>query len=174
MLQEKRVYDHWNVDVDRSLYDSWTGFTKFTQLNENSQRRYVLGRRHTKIQATTRLDFLWPEIWSGMSKAAQKKEKQQWAIEKPKLDNGRKLGGIKETIQNARKKLEIPVEAAMLCKLRTKKRPDKSRETDDETKGSNKVQKTKHACIVRLMNPRESVWNLGERVQFSYSLQFGA
>ena len=30
---------------------------------------------------------------TGMSKATQRKEKQQWAIEKPKLDNARKLGG---------------------------------------------------------------------------------
>ena len=35
-----------------------------------------------------------PEIWSGMSKAAKKKEKQEWASEKPKLDNARKLRGF--------------------------------------------------------------------------------
>ena len=29
-----------------------------------------------------------------MSKAAKKKEKQDWALEKPKLDNARKLRGI--------------------------------------------------------------------------------
>ena len=40
-------------------------------------------------------------------------------------------GGFKETIKNARKKLAILMEAAMLCKLRTKKRPIKSRETDE-------------------------------------------
>ena len=28
--QESRVDDYWNVDVDRSLSYSWTGFTKFT------------------------------------------------------------------------------------------------------------------------------------------------
>ena len=33
-------------------------------------------------------------MWSGMSKASQKKEKHQWAIEEPKLDNARKLRGI--------------------------------------------------------------------------------
>ena len=34
------------------------------------------------------------KIWSEMSKAAQRKEKQHWAIEKPQLDNARKLRGI--------------------------------------------------------------------------------
>ena len=110
------------------------------------------------MQATTRLDYLRPGIWSCMSQAAQKKEKHQWTIEKPKLDDARKLRGIyvidpedgefRETIKYARRKSEIPLEAAMTCKLRTTKRPNKLLETDSETKGSNKIQKTKHACIV--------------------------
>ena len=29
-MQEKRVDDDWNVDANRSLSDSWKGFTKFT------------------------------------------------------------------------------------------------------------------------------------------------
>ena len=91
-----------------------------------------------------------------MSKAAQKKEKHECAIEKRKLYNARRLRGIyfidpedgeyMETIQNAEKKLETP-EAAMPCELRTTKRPRKPLETDSETKGSNNIfQKTKHAA----------------------------
>ena len=34
VLQESRIDDSWNVDVDRKLSDSWTGFKKFTSLNE--------------------------------------------------------------------------------------------------------------------------------------------
>ena len=34
VLQESRLEDYWNIDVDRNLSDSWTGFTKFTILNE--------------------------------------------------------------------------------------------------------------------------------------------
>ena len=30
VAQEKRIDDYWNVDEDRRLSDSWTGFTKFT------------------------------------------------------------------------------------------------------------------------------------------------
>ena len=61
-----------------------------------------------------------------MSDAAKRKAKQKWAIEKPKVDNARQLRGIffiepddeefKHTMKNARKKLEIPMPAAMLCK----------------------------------------------------------
>ena len=39
-------------------------------------------------------DTLWPEIWKDMSEASKRKEKQKWAVEKPKLDNARKLRGI--------------------------------------------------------------------------------
>ena len=31
-MQEKRIGDHWTVDVTRSLSNSWKGFTKFTYL----------------------------------------------------------------------------------------------------------------------------------------------
>ena len=66
---------------------------------------------------------MWPEIWIGMSKAARKKEKHQWANEKPKLNNARQLRGIyfddpeagesKEGNKTAQRKSEVPLEAAM-------------------------------------------------------------
>ena len=60
-----------------------------------------------------------------MSDAAKRKAKQNWVIEKPKLDYARQLRGIffiepddeefKHTMRNARIKLEIPMPAGMLC-----------------------------------------------------------
>ena len=57
----------------------------------------------------------------------KKKAKQRWAIEKGKLDNVRQLKGIffiepndeefKLTIKAARRKLEVPMPAAMPCKI---------------------------------------------------------
>ena len=62
-----------------------------------------------------------------MGKNAKLKEKQKWSNEKLHLDNARKLRGIyfidpedmefKETIKNARKKLETPVAPAIPAKL---------------------------------------------------------
>ena len=52
------------------------------------------GRDWRKMQATTRPDHVWPEIWTRIRKAAQNREKQEWATEKSKTDNGRKLRGI--------------------------------------------------------------------------------
>ena len=87
------------------------------------------------------------------------KKKQEWAQEKPKLDNARKLSGInfvdpedeecKETIKNAAKKLEVPMEAAMLCKMETRKRAWKLRGTV-ESEYTDPRKKTKNACIVEV------------------------
>ena len=71
----------------------------------NIQARSLCGQRH----------------WKNMSDTAQRKEKQKWAIEKPKLDNERRLRGIyfidpadvefKEFLKNARRKFEVPLPA---------------------------------------------------------------
>ena len=113
-MQENRIDDYWNIDGSRDLSDSWTGSTQFTLLSEQPPDGYVWsGRRLTKRQATPRPDYLWPELWTKMARNAKLREKQKWAIEKPKLDNARRLRGIyfidpedkefKETIRNARK-----------------------------------------------------------------------
>ena len=70
----------------------------------------------TRKQLTSRPDYLWPELWEKMGKNAMLKEREKWSHEKPRLDNAWKLRGIyfiyhedkefKETIKNARKKLE--------------------------------------------------------------------
>ena len=106
------------------------------------------GERLTTKQLTSRPDHLWPEVWKSMGKHAKLKEKQKWSNEKLHLENARKLRGIyfidpkdkefKETIKNARKKLETSVASAMPCKIMKK---------NCGSGGSNKI-KTKLACIL--------------------------
>ena len=70
----------------------------------------------TRKQLTSRPDHFGPEMLKTMGKNAKLKEKQKWSHEKLHLENARKLRGIyfidpedkefKETIKNARKKLE--------------------------------------------------------------------
>ena len=65
-----------------------------------------------------------------MGRHAKLKEKQKWSNENLHLENARKLRGIyfidpedkefKETIKNARKKLETSVAPAMPCKIMKK------------------------------------------------------
>ena len=82
-----------------------------------------------------------------MAKHAKLKEKQKWSEEGIHLENARKLRGIyfinpedtefKETIKNARKKLETSVAPAMPCKIMK----------NCGSGASNKI-KTKLACIL--------------------------
>ena len=120
--QEKRI------DGTRDLSDFWTRFTQFILLEEKPPDGYMWsGERLTREQLTSRPDHLWPELWTKLGTNAQLKERQKWSHEKPQLDNARKLRGIyfidpedkesKETIKNARKKLETSVAPAMPCKI---------------------------------------------------------
>ena len=83
-----------------------------------------------------------------MGRNTKLKERQKWSHEKPQFDNARKLRGIyfidpedkefKETIRNARKKLETPMAPAMPCK--TCKKSKNGGKTNDF--------KSKFACIL--------------------------
>ena len=127
VAQEKRIDDYWNVDGSRNLSDSWTGFTRFTLLDETTKLLEKdtcgPGERLTKIQTTSRPDCFWPDAWTRIGKAAQRRETQEWEIEKPKLEYARNLRGVhsvdpgdeeyKNIIKHARRKSET---AAMPCK----------------------------------------------------------
>ena len=86
-----------------------------------------------------------------MGRNADLKEKQKWSNEKSKLHNARRLRGIffidledkvfKETIKNARKKLETPMAPAMPCKTRKKSKHGETRSKTDDFK-------SKFACIL--------------------------
>ena len=126
--QEKRIDDYWNIDGSRDLSDPWTGFTQIILLEEKPpDGKMWSGGRLTRKQLTSRPHHLWPELWKSMGKHAKLKEKQKWSNEKPQRDNALKLRGIcfidpenkefKETIKNARKKLETSVAPAMPCKI---------------------------------------------------------
>ena len=151
VVLERSIDDYWNVEEDRDLTNTWTGFAGFTILDEKPPDGYTLsGERLARKQTASRPDSLWPEIWKHISEASKRKEKQKWVIEKPKHDNATRLQGIyiidpadaefKETMKNVRRKLEVPMPAAMLCRSR--------REEYRKTCSVLNSCKTKHACIV--------------------------
>ena len=89
------------------------------------------------------------------------KEKQKWSIEKPKLDNARKLRGIyfidpedqefKKTIRNARRKLETPMAPAMPCRTCKKMKHGETR-----SKTNDSSQNLRVSC--KPVNPRDCIW----------------
>ena len=151
-MQESRIDDYWNIDGSRDLSDSWTGFTQFTLLEEKHPVGYMWsGERLTKRQATSRPDHLWPELSIKLGRNAKMKEKHKWSDEKPKLDNARRLRGnffidpedkeFKETIRNARKKLETPMAPAVPCKTCKKSKKEETRSKTNDFK-------SKFVCIL--------------------------
>ena len=115
-------------------------------------------RRLTKIQTTTRPDYVWPEVWTKIGKAAQNREKQEGAKEKPKLDNARKLRGIyfidpddkeySEILKNARRNLERLVAPAMPCKRMDKQHPTIVKANAEPKNENGKESKTVYRCVV--------------------------
>ena len=166
--QEKRIDDYWNIDGSRDLFDPWTGFPQFTLLDEKAPDGYMWsGGRLPRKQLTSRPDHLWPELWKSMGKHAKLKEKQKWSEEKLHLENARKLRGIyfmnredtefKETIKNARQKLETSVALAMPCKIVGMMHPTKFRQN--------------LRVFWKLMNPQECVWEIRYRIIMKTILQ---
>ena len=150
VLLEKQIEDYWNVDGERELSDAWTGCTRFVLLKEKATRRIHMvwvGDLQGQ-QTTSRPDDVWPDV--EIHVRCREKEKQKWSIEKPKLDNARHLRGrfsiepndeqFKRTMTAARGKLEVPMPAAMPCKI-----PIKSSGARHHTIGK---RKTKYACVV--------------------------
>ena len=109
------------------------------------------GERLRRRQLTSRPDYLCPELWTKLGRNAQLKQRHKWSHEQPKLDNARRLRGsyfidpedkeCKETIKNARKKLETPVAPAMRCKTSKNSR-------HVVTGGKSNEIKSKLACIL--------------------------
>ena len=128
----------------------------------NLQMDMWSGERLTKRQATSRPDHLWPELWKKLARNAKLGEKQKWSIEKPKLDNARRLRGtyfadledkeFKETIKNARKKMEAPMAPAMPCKTCKKGKHGATRGKSNEIKSKTCV------YLGKPVNPQGCVW----------------
>ena len=142
VLMEKNIDDYWNEDGERELSDAWTGFRRFMLSNERPPDGYTWsGDKLTRKQTTSSPDNVWPGMWKHMSDASKRKAQEKWIIEKPKLGNARQSRGIFFIEPgHARRKLEIPMPAAMPCKT-----PINGR---GETCRSIGKHKTKYACIV--------------------------
>ena len=153
------------------------------------------GGRLTKIQATTRPENLLLKFGPKLEKPIKREKSKNGQTRKPKFDNARRLRGIyfidaedgeyEETIKNARRKLEVPMLAAMPSKKKTKNRTG-FQETEAKSCESNKIpKKTRHACIrggswvhetmFGIISTERSWWShLRQRIQLGDTVQSGA
>ena len=161
-MQRGRIDGYWDIDGSRDLSGSWTGFTQFTLLEEKPPDGFLWsGKRLTKRQATSRPDRQWPELWTKLRRNAELREKQKRSIEKRPVDNARRLRGIyfidpedkeiKETIRNARQKLETPMAPAVPCKTYKKSK-------NGETRARRMISNKNLRVSWKPSNPRECEW----------------
>ena len=94
VMQEQRIDDYWNVDSNRSLSDSWRGFTKFTPKKKISQGIFVVWEEIDKSSNDyeTRSCMAWSmeHNWESSSESRTTRMEKREA----KLDNARRLRGI--------------------------------------------------------------------------------
>ena len=151
VLQECRIDDCRNIDASRNLSDSWTGFTQFTILNEEPPDiyRFREGSGLQKFKQPQDLIFLARNLVMHVKKQLNEEKSSNGIWRNRSSTMREKLrGGIyftnpdefKETIENARKKLELPLEAAMPCKVKNHQYR--------ETCGESDIRRSMHACIV--------------------------
>ena len=65
-MHEKRNDDYWNVDSNRSLSDSWKGFTKFTLLKEKSPKGYMRSGRECPDVWIRLPRHKWTKTWANI------------------------------------------------------------------------------------------------------------
>ena len=170
VMQEKCMDDNWNIDENRSLSDSWKGFTKIVLLREKPPKGYMWpGERLTKILTTTWQIMRGLKHGPELGKPPKNKTSKKKAIEKPKLDDARRLRGInsidpedeehKEIMKNARGKLEVHMDAAMPCKKRSRKVCPALRQLERRLKHPTIFHKQNMLVWWKLTNPRGNVWN---------------
>ena len=89
VMLERRIDDYWNIEGNRDISDSWTGFTRFTILDEKPPDGY------TGPGGGSRKNKRYPGLTAcgkRYGKTCQKQRNER--KNKPKLENAGRLRGI--------------------------------------------------------------------------------
>ena len=89
VMLDENFDDHWKINGDRELSDTWTGFTTSTMLRMKKTAGWMTPGPVRNTESTHPRVLLVSHLWS-----VEAREKQKRAIEKPKLDTASKLRGI--------------------------------------------------------------------------------
>ena len=144
------LLEHWWVKRFVRLMDR---FHTFSLIEGKASRRIHVVRG--EIDQTASNIKAWfncgQKIWRSKSRNSKMKEKQNWASDKPVLENARRLRGIcfiepedeefKEILKNARTKLEVPASPAVPCKSVKSRKYGATRSKNDD-------HKSKLTCIL--------------------------
>ena len=143
VLQEKRIDDDWNVDVDRSLTDSWTGFTKFNRTTNFPKDICGPGSDLPRFKQLPGLIVCGLKLGLACQKQLRKRkgknglQKNQSSTTLENREHSLHRSGRgerKETIKKSWEKLEVSMEAAMPCKMGTKRSSKSLEDAASETR----------------------------------------
>ena len=94
VLQEKRKDDYWNVDSNRNSPHSRRGFCEVYSIERKIFFRICVVRGETDNNSNDYQIMYGQKFGRTWVKPLRIEKKQEWAKEKPKLDNARRLRGI--------------------------------------------------------------------------------
>ena len=94
VMQELRSDDHWNVDENRRLSDSWIVCTKFALLKKRITQRICCPEETDKSSDNNKTRSCVARSMDKSQQSCSKTGKQEWANQKPKLQNARRMRGI--------------------------------------------------------------------------------
>ena len=155
VMQEKRIDDCWNICSNRSLSDSWKGFTKFTLLKENLPKDICgLGEIDKSSNDYQTFPCMARSVDQDLECRSESRktrmEKREAKTRQCSTTEGNLLYDLdkqdyKETLKIARRKLDRPMAGAMPCK---KKARTSNTKVAAEVIASQKVPKTIYGCTV--------------------------
>ena len=127
VAQEKRIDDYCNVDGNRNLSDSWTGFTRFTLLNETPPRGCMwYGERLTKSLRHLAQIIYGLTLRQGLEKPLKEKKNKNGQLRNQNSNMPENweilflliqaMKSTRTSLKKVRRKLETPKTAAMPCK----------------------------------------------------------
>ena len=129
---EKHIGDYWNVDGERGSSDAWTGFTRFILLNERPPDGGTHGSGGDLQENKEPLVLtMYGQICGNLCPMQRKRKQNKDGLSRNQSstmpDSEEEYTFIepddeefKVTIKAARRKLEVPMPAAMPCKIPVK------------------------------------------------------
>ena len=148
VMLERRTNDYWDVDGHRDLSDSWTGFTRFTMLDEKPPDGYTwCGERLTKKQTTSTPDYLWPERYGKTCQKHRNEKKIESGLPKNRSLTLEDCAVSTSLIQQMRISKFAKKKSEESWKFRCQQRKIKGRKFLETCRAPG-TRNTKDACIV--------------------------
>ena len=142
--------------MTQRLSVTWTGFTKFSFLNQNflKEKCRLGGDLRRSKQLPDQILVAWDLDWLVAKWKTKVRQREDWEKLTSLIQGLRTPGN-----QKRKQKIRVPMEKAVLCQMGTRKRQKGSRRKLRQEGSQNPMERQSMHVSRQRMNPRESVWN---------------